>query len=79
MTFLYGFLGGLAVIGLLAVGTLIGWKSHKAFTRYTAPKVEPVEEAELKRLKEGQVAFRQLSNYSMETAYGMTGDAGGDG
>jgi len=80
MTFLFGFLGGLAVVGLLALGGLIGWNTHKAFTRYTAPKVSPPGEAELQRLKDTQAAFRQLSNYSAETAYGMTKSVtGGDG
>lgn len=79
MTFLYGFLGGLAVVGLLTVGGVFGWKAHKAFTRYTAPKVAPPGEQELQRLKESQKAFRQLSNYSAEIAYGMTDSTtGGD-
>ena len=74
MTFLYGFLGGLAVVGLLAIGVVAGWKAHKAFNRPTATSPE---KDELDRLKAQQQAFRELSNYSMETAYGMR-DAGGD-
>lgn len=74
MTFLFGFLGGLAVVGLLALGALAGWKAHKAFAR---PKAGAPEKAELDALKAQQQAFRELSNYSMETAYGMR-DAGGD-
>jgi len=73
MTFLYGFLGGLAVVGLLALGALAGWKAHKAFAR---PKAATAEQAELERMEAQQKAFRELSNYSMETAYGMR-DGGG--
>ena len=73
MTFLFGFLGGLAVVGLLALGALVGWRAHKAFSR---PKAAAPEKEELDRLKAQQAAFRELSNYSMETAYGMRG--GGD-
>ena len=77
MTFLYGFLGGLAVVGLLALGALAGWKAHKAFAR---PKAVNPEKKELDRLAEQQKAFRELANYSMETAYGMGGSStGGDG
>ena len=80
MTFLHGFLGGLAVVGLLAVGGLIGWKVRGLFTRYTTHKAAPPEKEELERLKATQAAFRQLSNYSMETAYGMSeSPTGGDG
>lgn len=73
MTFLYGFFGGLAVVGLLALGALAGWKAHKAFAR---PKAVTPEQDELKRMEAQQKAFRELSNYSMETAYGMR-DGGG--
>ena len=74
MTFLFGFLGGLAVVGLLVTGAVAGWKAHKAFAR---PKATSPEQKELDRLEAQQKAFRELSNYSMETAYGMRdgGDA----
>ena len=79
MTFLYGFLGGLAVVGLLATGGVLGWQMHKAVVRHTSPTVEAPEQEELERMKASQQAFRELSNYSAEVAYGMRGaPAGGD-
>lgn len=79
MPFVIGFLGGLAVVGLLTVGVALGWKAHTLFARHTAPKVQSPEARELEQMKATQQAFRELSNYSMETAYGMRDDSvGGD-
>lgn len=79
---LLGFFGALVVLALLTAGALIGWKAHKSFVRYTAPSAEPIDEQERKRLEAEQDAFRQLQNYSADTAYGMGSnpfDQGGDG
>ena len=79
MPFVIGFLGGLAVVGLLAVGTVLGWKAHTLFTRHTVHKAQSPEAQELEQMKATQQAFRELSNYSMETAYGMKDNSiGGD-
>jgi len=79
MPFVIGFLGGLAVVGLLAAGAVLGWRAHTLFARHTAPKVQSPEDTELEKLKATQQAFRELSNYSMETAYGMRDySVGGD-
>jgi len=71
MDMLMGALGALFVIGLLALGALVGWKARGRLYR---PEIKPVEEKELRRLQEEQEAFLRLQNYSVETAYGMTGD-----
>lgn len=83
MSFLYGFLGALLMVGLLVGGAVIGWHGHRVYVEKTTHAPEPVEgpdAEELQRLKEGQQAFRQLSNYTAEVAYGLNRDIlGGDG
>ena len=73
MTFLYGFLGALACVVLLAGGGAMGWMICRGVTRRSKPTLPQPEEQERKRLVEEQKAFRQLQNYSTEQAYGMTG------
>lgn len=79
MPFVIGFLGGLAVVALMATGAALGWKAHALFARHTAPKAQSPEAEDLEKMKATQQAFRELSNYSMETAYGMKDNSiGGD-
>ena len=73
-TFLFGLLGALLALGLLAGGGVIGWKARGFYTSLTAPKAQKPEEEERRRLIEQQQAFRQLQNYSAERAYGMVND-----
>lgn len=73
MTFLYGFLGALVCLTLLAGGGVIGWNICKVVTRRSKPDLPQPEERERKRLVEEQKAFRHLQNYSTEQAYGMVG------
>ena len=73
MDFVYGFLGALVCLALLAGGGVIGWNIRKAVTRHSKPDLPQPEERERKRLEEEQKAFRHLQNYSTEQAYGMVG------
>jgi len=57
-------------MGLYALGVLTGWKLK---ARFGLQKTESAPEAELRRMKAQQEAFRQLQNYSAETAYGIRG------
>ena len=76
MSFIYGFLGALFLMLLLTAGVVVGWFGHRAFVRHSRPVLPDPGEKERQRLMEEQKAFRQLQNYSVERAYGMTG---GDG
>lgn len=69
MDMLYGALGALIVIGLLALGAFAGWKARGRFYGSTA---EPPAAAELRRMHEEQEAFHSLQNYSAEIAYGIS-------
>ena len=73
MSFLIGFMGGLAVVALLALGGLCGWNAHKAFTRPVI-REENMEDVERRRIEEEEQAFDILKNYSLERAYGMMDD-----
>ena len=75
MNFLIGFLGGLAVVALLALGCCCGWFAHKTFSRPAAVRAKEPEDAERRRIEEEEQAFGILKNYSMERAYGMVDDA----
>lgn len=66
MEFMIGALGAVLVLLLLGAGTLLGWKL-RGRSRQTAP---PPEEEELRRLRAEQEAFRQLTHYSADVAYG---------
>lgn len=71
MTFFMGFAGALSAVGLLGLGTVLGWKAHAALTLRTRPRPKAAEERERRRLLEQQQAFQTLQNYSQERAYGM--------
>lgn len=73
MDFVYGFLGALVCLALLAGGGAVGWNIRKAVARHSKPDLPQPEERERKRLEEEQKAFRHLQNYSTEQAYGMVG------
>lgn len=74
MSFLIGFLGGLAVVALLGLGYVTGWFAHKTFSRPAAVRVKEPEDAVRRRIEEEEQAFELLKNYSMERAYGMVDD-----
>lgn len=68
MEFLYGALGAVAVIALFSLGVFAGWRLHG---RYCRPKAEKPDDEALRRLKEEQEAFHQLTHYSADVAYGL--------
>ena len=77
MGFSDGFKGALVFTAVLAVGAVSGWMICGAVTRRRKPDLPQPEERERRRLEEEQKAFRQMQNYSVERAYGMTeGDDG---
>ena len=69
---LYGAFGMLAVLLLLAVGALIGWRSHRAWTEHTRRAVAKEATEEERRIAvEEQRAFESMLNYNPEQAYGL--------
>jgi len=69
---IYGALGVLAVLGLLALGFFMGWKARVLWVKHTVQAVRAeVTEQERRALEAEQKAFDGLMNYNMETAYGM--------
>jgi hypothetical protein len=79
MYVLYGALGCLACLLLVAIGVVVGWKIRGVYDRgfqSRAPMTAEEEKAQeelTRKLKAEQQAFRVLQNYSTERAYGMTG------
>lgn len=72
MEMIYGALGALFVVALLALGVFVGWKARGHF--YGAKAKDPTAE-ELKRIEAEQAAFHQLQNYNADVAYGIEADA----
>jgi len=72
---LFGALGMLFVLALLALGFLLGWKMNNIW-RSHAKKVVAAEvsEQELQRLKAEQRAFEGMLNYNTDIAYGLVPD-----
>lgn len=77
MTYLiYGAVGTLAVLGLLACGVFVGWKCNNAFQKYSRRRAEEEATEEQKRRERAQQAFfEDLLNYNTETAYNVAGGA----
>lgn len=72
ISFIYGILGAVAVLGLFAAGAVVGWRlrgktaelqHHEAETKYT--------EKQLKSMRQMDEALNNMMEYSAETAYGM--------
>jgi hypothetical protein len=69
---IYGALGVLVVLGLLALGFFMGWKARVLWVRHTHRAVsEEISEQERRELRAHQKAFDGLMSYNVETAYGM--------
>ena len=69
---IFGALGTLAVLALLALGVFIGWKANNSFrTHSTRVAAEEASEEERRQLLAEQKAFESMLNYNPETAYGM--------
>ena len=59
LNFIYGALGVVFALGLIAGGFVLGWKGHKKFT-----------EEQVKQFKADKVAFDTMLAYNAATAYG---------
>lgn len=68
MEFLLGAAGAAAVLAAFAAGAALGRSASRSAS--AKPPVPP-EQSELRRMREGQEAFRLLQNYSAERAYGQ--------
>ena len=74
MSLIYGAVGMLAVLVLLAVGGFLGWKATRMYDRYRTKRVqEEVTQEQRRRLAAQQQAFEEMLRYNQDTAYGMTG------
>lgn len=72
----YGAVGTLAVLGLLACGIFIGWKANDAFAKHSRQKAaEEATEEQKRMLMAQQQAFEEMLGYNADTAYGVTGGA----
>lgn len=71
MEVIYGALGALCVVALLALGAFAGWKARGHF--YGAKAESPAAE-EVKRMQAEHAAFLQMQNYNADVAYGIGGD-----
>lgn len=70
---LYGALGAVLVLLLFATGIFVGYSTRVKIAEHEAAKIptpETPEEAERRRLIEDNKAFRTLTNYNAEMAYG---------
>lgn len=69
---IFGALGVLLVLGLLALGFFMGWKGWELWTRHTTRAVEQeISEQERRAFLAQQKAFDDLLGYNAETAYGL--------
>lgn len=68
--------GMLAVLGLLALGVLIGWKANVCFAKYTRKKAaEEATEEQKRRERAAQAFYDEMLSYSADQAYNMGGDS----
>lgn len=69
--FIFGAVGALVALGLVAVGIFIGWKSHQKFTEKAKVVAESqYTEQQVRQMQEDKVAFEELLRYNAATAYG---------
>lgn len=71
--FVYGAVGALAVLGLLALGFFIGWKCRKKFEHNDPVPMEEMTEEHRHQMLAQQMAFESMLNYNQDTAYGLNG------
>jgi hypothetical protein len=70
--FIFGAVGALSVMVLIAIGIFIGWKANNAFRLHsTRVAAEEASEEERRQLLAEQKAFDSMLNYNQDTAYGM--------
>ena len=77
MSLIYGAVGMLAVLGLLAVGAFLGWKVTRLFDRYRSARAqEEVTQEQRRQLVAQQQAFEEMLRYNQDTAYGLAAGLG---
>lgn len=70
--FLYGALGVVLTLGLLAGGFVLGWKGRIKFTERAKVVAESqYTEQQVKQMEEDKVAFETMLRYNATTAYGQ--------
>jgi len=68
----YGAAGMLAVLMLLAAGSVLGWWANDAFGRYSTRRAaEEATEEQVRQLAAQQQAFESMLSYNQDTAYGL--------
>lgn len=71
---IYGAVGTLAVLGLLAGGFFIGWKANTAFVKNSRQRAaEEATEEQKRAVLAQQQAFENMLSYNVDTAYGLGG------
>lgn len=66
---LFGLLGFVLALGIFMLGFFVGQKSSSAGARVDVEQAEAMQERE--RLKQDQAAFRMLTGYNADIAYGL--------
>lgn len=75
LNILFGALGVLLVLGLLALGFFMGWRARIMWLSHTTRAVkQEISEKERLAFEAQQKAFDDLLSYNTETAYGMNVD-----
>lgn len=70
--FIFGAVGALFVMAMVAVGIYIGWKANDAFRKHsTRVAAQEASEEERRQLIAEQKAFDNMLNYNQDTAYGL--------
>ena len=75
LSFVYGALGVIVALGLVAVGAFAGWRGHAKFTEKAKVAAESqFTEEQVKQFKADKVAFDTMLQYDAATAYGINRD-----
>lgn len=71
MNIVFGALGVLLVLGLLALGFFCGWRARICWVSHTQrAAIQEISEQERKELLAQQKAFDQMMSYNADVAYG---------
>ena len=70
--FIFGAVGAVTVVALIALGVFIGWKANNAFRAHSnRVAAEEASEEERRQLIADQRAFESMLSYNQDTAYGL--------
>ena len=77
VSLIYGAVGMLVVLGLLALGAFLGWKVTRMSDRYRRERVqEEMTQEQRRELAAQQQAFEEMLRYNQDTAYGLAAGLG---